>query len=340
MIEFMSGDSKQMTGSHTILTLTQLNRSLVTKKKRGSQPAVRKLDIVYLWVDCVDAAWRDRHNRYASTPIDPLRHCDMGEIYVSLRTLEKYIPRDWVIRLFVVTDDQRLAPGRLSAWALSRITYVDHKTIMPALLLPVFNSMVIEAHLHRIPGLRDDFLYLNDDVMLANHIGSQDLWHHSGVPIVYYVREAKHPSLSRKRPWLPWRLNAINMLEAASKRPLHVDIRTAHSTVMLSKRAYDKTWQIFGPQLHVAMRTRFREDTSVNFWYLTTLVASTMGWCALLPTSPEISQVVYCETERPAGINKELAMVRRVRPKFLCVNNLHAPCAAAWSRFVTSFLLR
>jgi len=33
--------------------------------------------------------------------------------------------------------------------------------------LPTFNSAAIECHLHRIPGLSENFLYFNDDFLLG-----------------------------------------------------------------------------------------------------------------------------------------------------------------------------
>jgi hypothetical protein len=42
--------------------------------------------------------------------------------------------------------------------------------------LPTFSSPAIESHLHRIPGLADNFLYLNDDVMLGRPIFPDDFY--------------------------------------------------------------------------------------------------------------------------------------------------------------------
>ena len=45
--------------------------------------------------------------------------------------------------------------------------------------LPTFSSPAIESHLHRIPGLSDKFIYLNDDVMFGRDVWPDDFYTHS-----------------------------------------------------------------------------------------------------------------------------------------------------------------
>lgn len=42
--------------------------------------------------------------------------------------------------------------------------------------LPTFSSPAIESHLHRIPGLSDFFLYMNDDVMFGKEVWPDDFY--------------------------------------------------------------------------------------------------------------------------------------------------------------------
>ena len=42
--------------------------------------------------------------------------------------------------------------------------------------LPTFSSPAIECHLHRIPGLSDKFLYLNDDTMFGAPVWPDDFY--------------------------------------------------------------------------------------------------------------------------------------------------------------------
>ena len=42
--------------------------------------------------------------------------------------------------------------------------------------LPTYSSPAIEAHIHRIPGLSDNFIYLNDDVMFGEEVWPEDFY--------------------------------------------------------------------------------------------------------------------------------------------------------------------
>lgn len=46
--------------------------------------------------------------------------------------------------------------------------------------LPTYSSPAIESHLHRIPGLADHFIYLNDDVMFGDEVWPEDFYTHQG----------------------------------------------------------------------------------------------------------------------------------------------------------------
>jgi hypothetical protein len=127
------------------------------------------VDIVYLWVDGSDPSWRAkrqqafsewtaRHEGELAVYGNVLgRYRDNGELRFSLRSLEKFFPSHG--HVYVVTDGQ--APAWLRAG--EGVTIVNHRDLMPASALPVFNSGHIESYIHHIPGLSERFLYLNDD---------------------------------------------------------------------------------------------------------------------------------------------------------------------------------
>ena len=55
------------------------------------------------------------------------------------------------------------------------VTLITHEDIFPNKShLPTFSSVAIESHLHRIPGLSEDFLYFNDDIILNSPISIYD----------------------------------------------------------------------------------------------------------------------------------------------------------------------
>lgn len=138
--------------------------------------AAAAVDIVYLWVDGADPAWRARRRRayaaWCARHPEQLavhgnvagRYRDNGELLFNLRALEKFFPAHG--HIYVVTDGQ--APAWLRPGA--GLTLVDHRSLLPAAALPVFDSGHIESYLHHIPGLAERFIYLNDDVFFGQAV--------------------------------------------------------------------------------------------------------------------------------------------------------------------------
>jgi hypothetical protein len=143
------------------------------------------IDVVYTWVDGGDPAWQRRKARaLAENPwvgeingqaANDSRWLSRDELRYSLRSLHYFAP--WVRHVYLVTDDQ------VPAWLdrnHPRLTVVSHREIFgDSGRLPTFNSQAIESKLHRIPGLAEHFLYLNDDVILGRPV-TPDLFFTAG----------------------------------------------------------------------------------------------------------------------------------------------------------------
>ncbi len=118
------------------------------------------VDVVFTWVDSDDPRFRAAWNDHAGGRIlDPDRYKDSGELRFALRSVFYNLP--WVRQVFVVSNCS--APAWLNE---EKIRFVSHEEILPAHALPTFNSHVIESALHRIPGLAEHFVYLNDDMFI------------------------------------------------------------------------------------------------------------------------------------------------------------------------------
>ena len=65
--------------------------------------------------------------------------------------------------------------GRIG-WLADRpgLTVVDHRDIIPAAALPLFDSGNIESYIHRIPGLSERFFYLNDGTFFGRPVQLDD----------------------------------------------------------------------------------------------------------------------------------------------------------------------
>ena len=165
---------------------------------------VGPIDIVYTWVNGSDPEWvrsklewqrragllppedtAEAKKHEADAAATANRYRDNGELKYSLRSIVKYAP--WVRHVYLVTANQ--IPEWLDL-SFSRVTVVTHAEIYPNTShLPVFSSPSIETHIHRIPGLSDNFIYFNDDVMLASPVWPEDFMHAIGQKM-YFAWEA------------------------------------------------------------------------------------------------------------------------------------------------------
>ncbi|MDY7576251.1 Stealth CR1 domain-containing protein [Actimicrobium sp. CCI2.3] len=151
----------------------------------------KPIDIVYLWVDGNDPAWRRKRHRAAEKLSTRHRDAiavygnvegrfrDNDELRYSLRALERFFPEHG--HVYIVTDGQSPAWLRPSA----RVTIVDHASLIPATSLPTFDSGNIESYIHRIPNLSERFIYLNDDVFFGAPVHVSDWFDDNGICVAW-----------------------------------------------------------------------------------------------------------------------------------------------------------
>jgi hypothetical protein len=151
------------------------------------------VDVVYTWVDGDDDAWL-RTKAQAVGGVDPTlfterahdasRYADHDELRYSLRALEQFAP--WVNHVWVVTADQHPPWLRRDDPWVSVVSHRDVWRDDPG--LPTFNSHAIETCLHRIPGLAEHFLYLNDDMLLGRPVRPDNFFHPNGLGKFFWSR--------------------------------------------------------------------------------------------------------------------------------------------------------
>ena len=183
------------------------------------------IDLVYLWVNGNDPQWRAKRDACIGRATTQTENCDgrsadNDELRYSLRSVEKYAP--WIRRIFIVTDNQ--TPQWLDT-SHPKIQIVDHKEILPPESLPCFNSVVIEHHLHRIPGLAEHFLYANDDMFLNKPVGPETFFTQDGFPIVRF-------NLRILKKWHIWYRTRVQRRDIGTYR------QTIHNAALLVEKRF------------------------------------------------------------------------------------------------------
>ena len=183
------------------------------------------IDFVYLWVDGNDPKWIAKRNACIGEPSKDEKNCkgryeSNDELKYSLRSLEKYAP--WIRKIFIVTDNQ--VPEWLDT-THPKIQIVDHTEILPAECLPCFNSVIIEHHLHKIPGLSEHFLYGNDDMYFNKPVAPDTFFAKDLLPIIRFNR----------RPLRRWYLLFKTKVEG---KQLSNYLQTIHNAALLVEKKY------------------------------------------------------------------------------------------------------
>ena len=241
------------------------------------------VDAVYLWVDDSDPRWRARRDavrdrlglgesasRTPAQPPAPLgstpgahQFRDRGELRASMRSLEMYAP--WIRHIYLVTDDQR--PDWLDT-EHGRVTVVDHRQIFAEPeVLPSFNSHAISSQAHRIPGLSDRYLLMNDDVMFAAPVTPYDFFTPTGQLKAFFSR-------SRRPDLPPDQLSVLELARANSADLLRRDFGRrasrlfAHVPVPQRKDVALEVAERYAGEIAATVRNPFRaaNDVVVNSW--------------------------------------------------------------------------
>jgi hypothetical protein len=279
------------------------------------------IDVVYMWVDGQDPAWRERKaarlaEMTGRPPVaDSLRSVrfDQGdELRFSLRSLHRYAP--WVRRIFLVTDQQRPPwlvehPGALEV--------VDHRDFLPAEGLPTFNSHAISGGLHRIDGLAEHFLVINDDVLLGRPLAPEAFFLSNGVARFFPSRAAlpSGPPTDDDLPLVAARKRSQHIIE--SRTGLRPNFGFKHTPVAF-RRSWLRQLEDEVPEWAGTLRSPFRAHTDIVPEWLHHWIGYADGRC--LPSDLDYA---YFDIGSDRAVHKLRGTVLQARrPEVLCVNDV------------------
>lgn len=226
------------------------------------------VDVVFTWVDNADEVWQAKYQAasqqtnqemglYAK---DTARFENHNELYYSVHSVLKNLA--WVNHIFIVTDNQK--PNWLSAINSDKITVIDHAQIIDEKYLPTFNSHVIEAHLHRIPNLSENFIYFNDDVFVARPLPKTHFFSPNGNASIF-VSEKSLLVMKNKGIMTPTLFACFNCQTLLQRTyHAHIDNPLVHTYVPLKKSHFEKAWQLYGDEIVNFLPNQFRRNNDLN----------------------------------------------------------------------------
>lgn len=138
------------------------------------------IDVVIAYVDNTDINWQ---NQLSVCIQQPNEYDNFQEVrserfrsYGTLPVLTKLIrsKMKFVDNIYVIVALESQIPDELKN---SDVKFILHNEIIPEQFLPVFNSQTIEMFIHRIPNLKEHFIYFNDDIFPIKELNITDFFY-------------------------------------------------------------------------------------------------------------------------------------------------------------------
>lgn len=215
---------------------------------------VGPIDVVYTWVDDRFPCYMDTLLKYASTghDLNPNRTRDnLDLIKYSFRSIELYAP--WIRHIYLVT-----CRPQIPQWLNTdnhKITIVHHDEIIVNEYLPTFNPFSILSHVHKIKGLSDYFLYIEDDMLFGNNVYISDFLSKDNKIIIYprlgKTCHSKHRHSEQISPWNSAHAFSNYLLDDSYRHegrnvvnhvPFMIDKQTWQEMIKIWKKEFKQTW--------------------------------------------------------------------------------------------------
>lgn len=253
------------------------------------------IDFVITWVNGNDPQWIEERAKYfgfASKGADTRRRRfrDWNNLHFLFRGIELYAP--WVNHIYLVT------PNQTPIWLNidhPKITVVDQNTLFPENLRPTFNNCAIELLLHKIPGLSENFVYLNDDMFILKETTEEDYFKNGkpmdtvafaptqaiyssdgkgvyGIAVVCTRLVAKHfdkaTVLANSKGKFRDLKNGREIIKTICMKPFNAitGFNEMHTAYSLQRRTYEEVWEAEEDDLMDSCKMRFRGEYNLCHW--------------------------------------------------------------------------
>lgn len=285
------------------------------------------VDVVFTWVNDQDPLWHDQLTYYASKvnkdrignyALDKARFESHNELYFALKSVRTNLP--WVRNIYVLTNNKAVQGYE----EFKNVEFVSHDEIIPSVYLPTFNSHVIEAHLHNIPGLAENFIYFNDDVFVARPLPKGHFFQANGIASLFLT--GKSLKAMKQKGVITPTLSASLKVQQLIWRDYGciVDNPLVHTYVPLKKSFFSKAWKDYSVEIESFLSNRFRTNQDLN------LPTFLIPWMMFLNRQAIVSRDIcyYFNIRAGSAPLKYQKLLEKKRighmPHSICTNDFHS----------------
>ncbi|KAJ3442515.1 hypothetical protein M0812_12252 [Anaeramoeba flamelloides] len=207
-----------------------------------------KIDMVYTWGGITkDLHKRNRYNY---------------ELQFSLRSVEKYLP--WINKIYILINSDTTYPYWLKPqYKLSKIIIIDRCQLFENEEdCPTYNSFAAYSIAHRIPGLSNKYILMDDDFFFNQPVKEDYFFTKNGLPICYDTRKLQRTY---------WRTHGLYPLAKERGFPLWKYARYTHRPIV-NRRDFILKFEEQYPsflefvQSHKARYKHLAEDVSMIYY--------------------------------------------------------------------------
>jgi len=271
-----------------------------------------EVDLVYAWVDGEDPELQADMRRYASgaDDLNPERTRDLYDLLrYSLRSVAMFA--GWIRNVHIITRRPQV-PTWLDV-DNPRVNVVHHDELSGfAPYLPTFNSTAIESFVHAVPGLSENFLYLNDDFLFGAPTALEDFLTAAGKQRVFGTYFGI---------WLPWRIYR-------KRWKLFSTVHLEHCPRFVHKPFWEAMLEANKKALHRTRTSRFRvgSDLRMDRLYRMWMLGPKRRHAEAVKARELLQyhrfhRIDNAREEQDRALEALVAM----RPKFYCLNDDQGP---------------
>ena len=295
------------------------------------------IDAVILWVDGNDPVLNEKRRKYApdflfghADSAGATRFANIGEIFWCVTSINRFAP--WINRIYIVTDGQdpemdsfiseHFPDGSIP------MEIVDHKVIFRGYesYLPVFNSNAIETMVWRIPGLSEQFILFNDDLMLAGPVRPEDFFLPDGRLICYADRHNRQLTAfsrlfkKKKDNLKPFTFKGAMLNAARLTGRKEYYLKMHHTPKALLVSVYTEYFKEHPDTMILNISHRFREATDYEAQELLYMVLNEQGRCHLI--SPSKVLFFLQPKDKKNYVSQKLEKLKNGNYLFCCFNSI------------------
>lgn len=174
------------------------------------------------------------------------------------RGLAKFMP--WVHNVYVILDSESQMPE----W-LTGVKVVYHRDIIPAHLLPTYNSQTIEMYIGNIKGLSECFIYANDDMICCSELMQSEFFK-DGMPVIRCHEHVEHED----NVFLSSLRNSMRMAARVTyyRCEDNIVLKDGHSYAPMLLSTVREMQTLYGGEMEKSC-TRFRQRQNISQYLYT-----------------------------------------------------------------------